>query len=245
MDRPGNRGNHHPDDSGLLYFPVISDGLKPGVTMDFAAERARLIGHLDSEISDRRVLDAMGRIPRERFIPESQQSLAYLDEPLPIGHNQTISQPFIVAMMTQALELEGGERVLEIGTGSGYQTAILAELCREVVTIERISSLSDSAQKVLDSLGYKNIRFQPAGQELGWPAGAPYDGIIVTAGSPRIPESLIEQLAVGGRLVIPVGSRFTQQLYQLTKKPDRNIIRDLGGCRFVPLISEDAWTEST
>jgi protein-L-isoaspartate(D-aspartate) O-methyltransferase len=212
--------------------------------MDFAAERAKLVKHLQSEISDRRVLEAMARVPRELFVPETQRLCAYLDEPLPIGYDQTISQPFIIAMMTQSLELKGGEKVLEIGTGSGYQTAILAELCREVISTERISSLADSAKKLLDSLGYTNIKIHPAGKDLGWQSEAPYDGIIVTAGSPHIPESLLNQLAFNGRLVIPVGPRFTQQLYQVLKLEDRNIIRDLGGCRFVPLISEEAWTES-
>jgi protein-L-isoaspartate(D-aspartate) O-methyltransferase len=212
--------------------------------MDFAAERARLIRHLASEINDRRVLEAMAHIPRELFIPKSERPYAYLDEPLPIGREQTISQPFIIALMTQALELKGNEKVLEIGTGSGYQSAILAELCREVVTTERIQALAESAKKVLDSLGYANIKFKLAGKELGWQPEAPYNGIIVTAGAPRIPDSLLEQLDWGGRLVIPVGSRFTQQLYLVTRLKEKTITRDLGGCRFVPLIGDDAWNES-
>jgi protein-L-isoaspartate(D-aspartate) O-methyltransferase len=212
--------------------------------MDFAAERAKLINHLKSEIDNWRVLEAMGRIPRERFVPAGFQSSAYLDEPLPIGKDQTISQPFIIALMTQSLELQGDEKILEVGTGSGYQAAVLAELSREVITTERILVLAESAKRVLDSLGYTNIKFKLASNELGWPVEAPYDAIIVTAGSPRIPQALLEQLAFGGRLVIPAGSRDSQQLYQVVKLKEGNIVRDLGGCRFVPLIAEDAWTES-
>jgi protein-L-isoaspartate(D-aspartate) O-methyltransferase len=211
--------------------------------MDFAAARAKLIAHLKTEIYDRRVLEVMGRIPRERFLPPHFQQVAYLDEPLAIGSGQTISQPLIIALMTQALELTGNEKVLEIGTGSGYQSAILAELCREVITTERISVLAESAGTVLNNLGYKNIKIRPAGQDLGWPPESPYDRIIVTAGSPRIPEVLLDQLGSGGILVIPVGSRETQHLYQIIKLKERNIVRDLGGCRFVPLIGRDAWIE--
>jgi protein-L-isoaspartate(D-aspartate) O-methyltransferase len=211
--------------------------------MDFTAARAKLIDHLKTEIFDRRVLEVMGRIPRERFLPAQHRQVAYLDEPLPIGSGQTISQPLIIALMTQALELSGNEKVLEIGTGSGYQSAILAELCREVITTERIPVLAESAGKVLNNLGYKNVKIRLAAQDLGWPAESPYDGIIVTAGSPGIPDVLLDQLGVGGRLVIPAGSRETQKLYQIIKLKERNIVRDLGGCRFVPLIGRDAWTE--
>lgn len=209
--------------------------------MDFAAERARLIEHLKTGIKDQRVLIAMGRIPRECFVPDDSECSAYDNEPLPIGYRQTISQPLIIAMMTEALKLTGDEKVLEIGTGSGYQAAILAELAREVISTERIPSLAESARNVLACLGYTNVRICPAEDHLGRAADAPYDGIIVTAGAPRVPDALLDQLAIGGRLVIPVGSRDIQELYQITKLKDRKIYHSLGGCHFVPLIGKDAW----
>jgi protein-L-isoaspartate(D-aspartate) O-methyltransferase len=211
--------------------------------MDFTAERARLIQNLRAEIKDARVLEAMGRVPRECFVPEHAEYSAYDDEPLPIGHHQAISQPLMIAMMTQALELAGNENILEVGTGSGYQAAILAELVREVVTTERIPSLAKSAKATLDCLGYTNIKIHLTGENLGWEADAPYAAIIVTAGAPKVPSELLDQLAVGGRLVIPVGSRDIQELYQIVKLKDRNISRSLGGCRFVPLIGRNAWRE--
>ncbi len=211
--------------------------------MDFEAARARLIEHLGSEIKDERVLTAMARIPRECFVPSDERHLAYEDGPLPIGLDQTISQPFIVALMTQALELTGTEKVLEIGTGSGYQTTILAELARLVITIERLAPLAEGAKKVLDSLGYTNIVVHLAGETLGWSDDAPYDAIIATAGAPRVPPDLLAQLAIGGRMVIPVGSRYTQELYKITRKRRRNTVQNLGGCRFVSLIGKGAWEE--
>jgi protein-L-isoaspartate(D-aspartate) O-methyltransferase len=209
--------------------------------MDFGQKRAKLVKHLQSQIKDTRVLSAIERIPRECFVPERLEEGAYQDSPLPIGHKQTISQPLIVAMMVQALELTGQERVLEIGTGSGYQAAVLAELVRQVITTERIASLAESAGRALRSLGLTNVQIHLTEDSLGWEKEAPYDAIIVTAGSPRIPERLLDQLAVGGHMVIPVGSRELQQLYQITKLKDRNIVRDLGGCRFVPLVGHEAW----
>lgn len=211
--------------------------------MDFEAARARLIEHLSSEIRDESVLAAMARIPRERFVPPGEQDLAYEDIPLPIGLDQTISQPLIVALMTKALELTGNEKVLEVGTGSGYQTAILAELARLVITVERLPALTEEAKKVLDSLGYTNIVVHLTERTLGWPAEAPYDAIVVTAGAPRVPADLLAQLAVGGRLVIPIGSRYMQELHKVTKGRKKNIIQNLGGCRFVPLIDKNAWEE--
>ena len=211
--------------------------------MDFEAARARLIEHLSTEIKDERVLAAMSRIPRERFVPPEEQHLAYEDIPLPIGLDQTISQPFIVALMTEALELTGSEKVLELGTGSGYQLAILAELAQLVVTVERLPPLAEAAKRVLDSLGYTNIEVHLTEKALGWQAGAPYNAIIVTAGAPRVPATLLAQLAVGGRLVIPVGSRYVQELYKITKHRKKNTVQNLGGCRFVSLIGEDAWEE--
>ncbi len=211
--------------------------------MDFEVARARLIEHLSTEIKDKRVLAAMSRIPRERFVPPEEQDLAYEDIPLPIGLDQTISQPFIVALMTEALELTGSEKVLELGTGSGYQVAILAELARLVVTVERLPPLAEAAKRVLDSLGYANIEVHLTEKALGWQAGAPYNAIIVTAGAPRVPATLLAQLAVDGRLVIPVGSRYVQELYKITKHRKKNTVQNLGGCRFVSLIGEDAWEE--
>lgn len=209
--------------------------------MDFEATRAKLISHLDREIKDKRVLATMSRIPREYFIPEYNRHLAYEDSPVAIGYEQTISQPFIIALMTEALELKGDETVLEVGTGSGYQTAILADLVSHVVTVERIRVLAESAKKVLQGLGYKNIEMHLAEETLGWPQGAPYDAIIVTAGAPSIPDALLAQLGVGGRMVIPVGSRFTQELCKVIKGRDKNTVIKLGGCRFVSLIGKDAW----
>jgi len=185
----------------------------------------------------------MERVPRELFVPSESYNLAYEDIPLSIGYGQTISQPFIVAIMTQALSLQGNEKVLEIGTGSGYQTAILAELCRWVVSVERIPELANAAKRLLDRLGYRNIEIHLAGETLGWPDGAPYDAIIVTAAAPRVPDVLLEQLSTKGRMVIPVGSRWEQDLLKVTKKEKKVVIENLGGCRFVPLISKDAWND--
>jgi protein-L-isoaspartate(D-aspartate) O-methyltransferase len=210
--------------------------------MDFAAERASLIAKLSSEIKDKRVLTAMGRVPRELFVPPESRYLAYEDGPLPIGYEQTISQPYIVALMTEALELTGSEKVLEVGTGSGYQSAILAELTHLVITTERIPALAESAQRVLSTLGYQNVIVQVTGDELGWPQESPYDAIIVTAGAPAVPPDLVAQLTIGGRLVIPVGSEYVQELCKLTRKSQRNSLENLGGCRFVPLIGKGAWT---
>jgi protein-L-isoaspartate(D-aspartate) O-methyltransferase len=211
--------------------------------MDFAAARARLIEHLRTEIKDERVLAAMARIPRERFVPPEERQLAYEDRPLPIGLDQTISQPFIVALMTQELGLTGSERVLEIGAGSGYQAAILAELARTVITVERLPTLAETARKVLSSLGYANITVHLAKETLGWPEEAPYDAIIASAAAPRVPPDLLAQLAIGGRMVIPVGSRYVQELYKITRRRKKNTIQNLGGCRFVSLIGKGAWEE--
>jgi len=211
--------------------------------MDFAAARARLVKEISREVKDKRVLEAMARIPRERFVPTECQYLAYEDRPLPIGYEQTISQPLIIAMMTEALELEGNEKVLEIGAGSGYQAAILAELARMVITTERLPALAEAASKVLSSLGYENVVVRLAEGILGYQAEAPYQAIIVTAGAPKVPPELLAQLEVGGRMVIPIGSRYLQDLYKITKKGKKNTVQNLGGCRFVPLIGKGAWEE--
>lgn len=202
-----------------------------------------MVEHLSTEIKDKRVLAVMSRIPRELFVPPELQHLAYDDEPLPIGLDQTISQPFIIALMTEALELKGEEKVLEIGTGSGYQTAILAQLARQVITVERLPALAESAQKVLSGLGYTNVKVHRARETLGWPAQAPYQAIMVTAAAPEVPADLLAQLAIGGRMVIPVGSRYVQDLYKITRGKKKNKIKNMGGCRFVALIGKDAWEE--
>ena len=194
-------------------------------------------------ISDPRVLEAMGKIPRHLFVPEDYRDSAYDDRPLPIGEGQTISQPYMVAIMTQSLELKGGERVLEIGTGSGYQAAVLAEVARELFTIERIPVLAERARKVLLELGYTNISFRTGDGSRGWPEEAPFDGIIVTAGAPEVPRSLKFQLREGGRLVIPTGPRYTQTLYKLTRRGDHFVEEDITGCVFVPLVGDFGWEE--
>lgn len=204
-------------------------------------DRAALLAEIALEITDRRVIDALGRVPRERFVPEGLREFAYENRPLPIGYGQTISQPLMVAMMTQALMLKGNERVLEIGTGSGYQAAVLSLLAEHVVTVERIAPLAERAAAVLKDLEYANVEVHVAGDELGWPDGAPYDGIVVTAASPEIPLALLNQLAEGGRLVIPVGSRDLQELVRLVKTAQGAQRHNLGPCRFVPLVGPSAW----
>jgi len=211
--------------------------------VDLEAARTRLIKHLSWEIADKRVVEAMSRVPREAFVPKEHYYAAYDDRPLSIGFGQTISQPFIVAMMIQALELKGDEKVLELGTGSGYEAAILAELARRVVTTELIAELIEPARQALQKLGYSNIEVHLAEKTLGWLEEAPYDAIIVSAGAPSIPQILLGQLAWGGRLVIPVGSRWQQELMKVTKLKEGNRTENLGACYFVPLISEDAWKE--
>ncbi len=211
--------------------------------MDMETARLRLMQQLSREIRDKKVLDAMSRVPRELFVPPSSKHAAYENIPLPIEMGQTISQPFIVALMTEAMQITDKDKVLEVGTGSGYQTAILCELAKWVVTVERHQRLLDRAKDVLTMLGYTNVEFHPTEKTLGWPKGAPYDAIIVTAGAPKVPQILMDQLAVGGRLVIPVGSRFEQELMQVIKRKEGLVTTNLGACRFVPLIGESAWDE--
>jgi len=210
---------------------------------DLERARENLLRYLDYEIADKRVVEAMRRVPREAFVSPELYHAAYDDRPLSIGFGQTISQPFIVALMVQALELSGNEKVLELGTGSGYEAAILAELAQKVVTVECIPELAESAKEVLNKLGYSNIEVHVAGRTLGWPEGAPYDAIIVSAGAPTVPQVLLEQLTWNGRMIIPVGSRWQQDLLKITKLRKGNRIENLGGCYFVPLIGEDAWQE--
>ena len=205
--------------------------------------KQRLLEKLAGDISDGRVLDAMRRVPRERFVPRATYHLAYDDIALRIAAEQTVSQPTIVAMMVEALELRAYDKVLEVGTGSGYQAAILAEIARCVVTVERIPELTDSAKALLNDLSYKNIKVLGAGRELGSSKDGPYNAIVVAAAAPRLPSSLLDQLEVGGRLVVPVGSRSEQTLVKVVKGDSGPVLRSLGGCRFVPLIAEDAWPD--
>jgi protein-L-isoaspartate(D-aspartate) O-methyltransferase len=209
----------------------------------FAAARNHMVDSqlIPRGIFDPRVLAAMRKVPRHRFIPPSLWDQAYNDYPLPIGEDQTISQPYIVALMTEILEIKGPARVLEIGTGSGYQAAILAELAAQVFSIDRMAYLSATAQKVLDALGYKNIHLKVGDGTLGWPEECPFDAILVTAGSPQVPRPLTEQLALDGRLVIPVGDRFSQTLTLVRKTKDGLNYEYHGGCRFVRLIGQHGW----
>lgn len=210
---------------------------------DYRLARERMVRTqlIPRGIKDKGVLAAMEKVPRHRFVEEALVGEAYNDHPLPIGHKQTISQPYIVALMTEALELTGREKTLEIGTGSGYQTAILAELSGKVCTVERIRALMLQARKILAELGYTNILFKAFDGTLGWEEHAPYDAIIVTAGAPKIPEPLIEQLAERGRLVIPTGNRFSQELIKITKIKGKLVQKSLGGCRFVNLVGIHGW----
>ncbi|MDP8248137.1 MAG: protein-L-isoaspartate(D-aspartate) O-methyltransferase [Candidatus Tritonobacter lacicola] len=191
------------------------------------------------DIRNERVLEAFRAVPRHEFVPPDMRSGAYADHPLPIGSGQTISQPYMVALMTQCLELTGGERVLEIGTGSGYQAAILAVLAREVYTVERHESLAMRASPLLDV--YPNVHVKVGDGTEGWPEHAPYDGIIVTAGAPEAPPPLMDQLADGGRLVIPVGGSFSQTLMVFTRRGKRCDKRTVCGCVFVPLVGKHGW----
>ena len=194
-------------------------------------------------IKDLRVIAAMRKVPRHLFVEEALQNQAYNDRPLPIGEKQTISQPYMVAVMTDALQLTGREKVLEIGAGSGYQTAILAEVARKVFSIERILSLTMKARTLLLDLGYANVEITFSDGTQGWVRESPFDAIIVTAGSPDIPQPLVDQLAIGGRLVIPVGDESVQDLIRLTKTEEGVKREDFGGCRFVKLIGKFGWNE--
>jgi protein-L-isoaspartate(D-aspartate) O-methyltransferase len=194
-------------------------------------------------IRDKRVLDAMCQVPRHLFIPEDMRGLAYCDGPLPIGHGQTISQPYIVALMTELLELTGQERVLEIGTGSGYQAAILSHLVHQVYSIERHAVLAQQAEKVLAQLGYDNVVVRVGDGTLGWPEHSPYEAIIVTAAAPDVPQPLIDQLADGGRLVAPVGSRWSQALVKMKRQGDLLVKEHLTAVAFVPLVGKHSWRE--
>jgi protein-L-isoaspartate(D-aspartate) O-methyltransferase len=196
------------------------------------------------DIIDPHVLAAFGDVPREEFVDEDLKPLAYEDSPLAIGFGQTISQPYVVAMTTQALRLDGSEKVLEIGTGSGYAAAILGKLVREVHTVERIPELAHMAAERLARLGYQNVQVHIGDGTLGWPTNAPYDAIAVAAGAPRPPPSLLSQLTVGGRCIIPHGDASSQRLVRITRKRDAEYVEeDLGEVRFVPLVGAEGWPQ--
>jgi len=194
-------------------------------------------------IADPRVVAAMRKVPRHRFVPSHLWDQAYNDYPLPIGEDQTISQPYIVALMTEILEPREADKVLEIGMGSGYQAAILAELVAQVFTIDRMAPLVTNARQMLESMGYQNIKTRLGDGTEGWPEEGPFDGIMVTAAAPQVPRPLTEQLALGGRLVIPVGDRYSQTLTLVRQTKDGLKYEYHGGCRFVPLIGKYGWQE--
>ena len=215
--------------------PVDFDKLKAAMVIEQLMSR---------NISDKAVLEAFRKVPRHEFVSEELRQSAYNDYPLPIGENQTISQPYMVALMTECLKLKGGQKVLEVGTGSGYQTAILGSIAGEVYSVERFKDLADKASKVLSSLGYKNIHIKVGDGTLGWSEFAPYDGIVVTAGAPAIPESLVKQLKDGGSLVIPVDCGGFGQTLTLVERVGRTTrTSDICACTFVPLVGEEGWRE--
>ena len=215
------------------------------MTHDYRLARERMVKNqlVPRGISDQRVLQALGKIHRHLFVEEALIGEAYNDHPLPIGHKQTISQPYIVALMTEALELKGTEKVLEIGTGSGYQTAVLAELSKAVYTVERLEPLLRKSRRLLRELGYTNIHFNASDGTTGWEEFSPYDAVMVAAGAPEIPRPLLDQLADGGRMVVPIGNRHSQDLIRITKEKNRLLEKNLGGCRFVDLIGKHGWKD--
>ena len=211
--------------------------------MDFNAFREKMVLRqlVDRGIKDQRVISAFLKVPRHLFVEEALRERAYGDYPLPIGMNQTISQPYMVALMCELLELKGNEKVLEIGTGSGYETAILAELAERVFSIERIDFLTQNARAVLDKLRYNNVVTKVADGTYGWREESPFDGIVVTAGSPQIPKRLLDQLAVERHLVIPKGDAFSQTLFKITKAEIGFDTKSITGCVFVKLIGKYGW----
>ena len=212
--------------------------------MDYENLRKRMVEEqlIPRGIKNQRVLGVFYKIERHKFIPEDLRNSAYADFPVPIGEGQTISQPYIVALMTEYLGLTGKEKVLEIGTGSGYQTAILSELAGEIYSVERFEVLAGRAQTILNELGYKNIKVKAGDGTLGWEEAAPFDRIIITAASPKIPLPLIEQLADNGKLILPLGESFSQVLTLLEKKEGKLKSIDICGCVFVPLVGKHGWS---
>lgn len=212
--------------------------------MDFAIARRRMVERqvADRGVCDPQVLEAMRRVPRHRFVEEALWNQAYSDYPLPIGEKQTISQPFMVGFMTAAIGLQGGERVLEIGTGSGYQAAVLSQIAGQVFSIERHAALARKARRCLDACGCSGVIVKVCDGTAGWPEEAPFDAIVVTAGAPAIPSEYLQQLRVGGRLVIPVGDRGTQVLVRVTRLGSEEFREErLLDCRFVPLVGRNGW----
>ena len=212
--------------------------------MDYSVSRRRMLEQqiVARGVQDQRVIDAMLKVPRHLFVEPGLQGHAYSDASLPIGEKQTISQPYMVAAMSAALELSGRERILEIGTGSGYQSAILSLLCSRVYSIERISALAGRARRILDQLGMSNVNIKVGDGTIGWKDQAPFDGILVAAGAPEVPQDYLQQLDVGGKLVLPVGDQHSQILLRITRQEDGSFKREqLMGCRFVPLIGEQGW----
>jgi protein-L-isoaspartate(D-aspartate) O-methyltransferase len=211
----------------------------------YQLQRERMVKEqlIRRDIRDQRVLDAMRNIPRHAFVPPEHRHMAYGDGPLPIGSGQTISQPYIVALMTQLLNLKGDERVLEVGTGSGYQAAVLAYLVQEVHTIERHANLAEQAGQTLSELGYGNVYVHVGDGTRGWPDAAPYDAIMVTAGSPKVPKSLLAQLDDGGQMIIPVGGRGNQRLERWFREGDDFRCERILPVAFVPLLGEEGWRE--
>ena len=211
--------------------------------IDFERARRRMVDEQIAArgIRDPKVLAAMRKVPRHRFIEEALEGQAYSDHPLPIGEKQTISQPYMVALMTEALQLTGSEKVLEIGTGSGYQAAVLAELTGKVFSIERIRPLAIRTRQLLYDLGYFNVEIRVGDGTYGWAEERPFDAIIVTAGAPEVPQPLVDQLGPGGRLVVPVGDAFVQDLIRVTQTGEGARKENLGGCRFVKLVGKYGW----
>lgn len=222
----------------LAVTAILPRGQEPDI---YVQERRQMVAEqlAGRDITDRRVLDVMERVPRHLFVPPPYRDQSYEDYPLPIGDDQTISQPYIVALMTQSLALRGGEKVLEIGTGSGYQAAVLAELKARVFTIEINAQLAEKAAQTLRGLNYRDIQVKSGDGFFGWPEEAPFDGIIVTCASPRIPPPLVEQLKEGGRLILPLGdARPFQVLTLVTKTGGKLRTREISGVRFVPMTGE-------
>ena len=212
----------------------------------FSIARKRMVEEqvIARGIADQRVIDAMLKVPRHKFVEQALEGKAYQDAPLPIGEKQTISQPYMVAVMSEALALDGSETVLEIGTGSGYQAAVLALLADRVFSLERIPSLARRARKVLDECGFGKVNIRLADGTQGWQEMAPFDAILVTAGAPEVPQHYLDQLAVGGRLIIPVGDRESQLLLRVTRTGEKEYLEEkMLGCRFVPLIGNHGWQE--
>lgn len=211
---------------------------------DLSSARAQMLDLLRGRVRDERVIAAMAAVPRERFVPREYAAHAYADRALPLGHGQTISQPLVVAMMLEALELKSDDRVLEVGAGSGYVAALLSRLARDVVAIERLPVLVERAREAIATLDCANVRIAVAGEALGYETEAPYDAIVVSAGAPHVPRGLLDQLADGGRLVAPVGELKQQHLVRATKRAHGVDLQRLGPCAFVPLIGEEAWRET-